>query len=122
MSCLSAEETSSPSSIPIIEEKTFEVPANQMPQNFQKTFIRMIISLVVLIGFLFLTFWALKRIMKGKQLEKNQSSSIKILEKRSLSPKTLLYLVEIEDQKILLSESQNEVRSHKVLPEKTTLG
>jgi len=117
-SFLYCEEKTPPSSVPIIEEKTFEAPTTPIPQNFQKTFIRMIVSLVILIGFLILTYWSLKRMARGKQFEKNQSSTIKILEKRSLSPKTLLYLIEVEDQKILMSESQNEVRSHKVLPDR----
>jgi flagellar biogenesis protein FliO len=36
---------------------------------------------------------------------------IHVVEKRPLSPKTMLYVVAIGDKKVLISESQVEVRS-----------
>jgi flagellar biogenesis protein FliO len=41
----------------------------------------------------------------------NSGRSIKILERRPLSAKSILYIIEVEGKKILVSESQFEVRT-----------
>ena len=41
----------------------------------------------------------------------NNTKAIKILEKRVLSPKSILYLVKVENKKVLISESHMEVRA-----------
>ena len=86
--------------------------------DFSKTFIRMLISLAAIIILLLVTYWALKKMMRMKQIHANQQKNIKILEKRMLSPKTMLYLIEINGNKIFLSESHLEVRSHSFSEEK----
>jgi flagellar biogenesis protein FliO len=47
---------------------------------------------------------------KGK-FSLGSGRSINILEKRALSPKSILYIVEIGNKKILIAESQVEVRA-----------
>ena len=50
--------------------------------------------------------------MGGKgQFKMGSGRSINILEKRALSPKSILYIVEIGSKKVLISESQVEVRT-----------
>jgi flagellar biogenesis protein FliO len=80
------------------------------PPSYEYTFVKMIVSLTALLILIFLTVWALKKLSHGRLRFMNQSLGIKILEKRSLSPKSILYLVEIGGQKVLISESQLEVR------------
>ena len=112
--------------ISLVEEKAFEerpVYMEAMPytKDYRQSFFRMLISLAAIIALLFVTFWALRRLMRGKMNQANQSKSIKILEKRALSQKTMLYLIEMEKEKILLAESHLDVRPIHVKGEKKTL-
>ncbi len=70
----------------------------------------MLFSLAGLLVLVLGTFWFLKRMGKGK-LRLGSNRTIQILEKRPLSPKTVLYIVEIEGKQVLISESQLEVRA-----------
>lgn len=78
--------------------------------SYEGTLIKMLTTLAGLLILVFLTLWLLKKISSGRFGGSNTSKKIVILEKRPLSPKTLLYLVELEGKKILISESQLEVR------------
>ena len=74
--------------------------------NFQAKFLNMLFILTLLIGFMILASWLLKRMMKARITQINQASYIKILETRQLSPKSVLYFIEIENKKVLIGESQ----------------
>lgn len=54
--------------------------------------------------------WIFRKFSLGSFQNSNGQSNIKILERRAISPKSMLYLVEIGGQKLLISESQLEVR------------
>ncbi len=70
----------------------------------------MLITLLGLLFLVFATFWVLRRLGKGK-FKLGSGRSINMIEKRALSPKTMLYIVEIGNKRILVSESQLEVRT-----------
>ena len=78
-------------------------------ESFESKFLHMLLVLGLLIGFMFVASWALKRMMKAKITHHNTSSSIKVLETRYLSPRATLYLVEIEGQSLLIAESPTAV-------------
>lgn len=84
--------------------------------TFQTKFFNMLFLLGLLIGFMILASWALKRMMKSKMTHLNTGSNIKVLETRYLSPRATLYLVEIQDQAILLAESPTSVTYLTTLP------
>lgn len=77
--------------------------------TFPKKFFNMLVILLLLIGFMLLASWALKRMMKTKITQLNTSSSIKILETRYLSPRATLYLLEFQNQTCLIAESPTTV-------------
>lgn len=77
--------------------------------NFQGKFMNMILILVLLIGFMILASWSLKRMMKSRLTQINQNSLIKVLETRQLSPKSTLYLVDIEGKTFLIGESPSSL-------------
>ncbi|MCH9631421.1 MAG: hypothetical protein S4CHLAM37_14440 [Chlamydiia bacterium] len=79
--------------------------------SYEKAFIKMIFILVVILGVVFVVFYLFKRFSGSRMAISNHSKSIKIIEKRAISPKSMLYLVEIGGQKILLAESQLEIRN-----------
>jgi flagellar biogenesis protein FliO len=74
-------------------------------ETFQAKFIRMLVLLGLLIGFMILASWALKRMMKTKVDPLNIDRVIKLLETRYLSPRATLHLVEIEGQRFIIGES-----------------
>ncbi|MBN2479579.1 MAG: flagellar biosynthetic protein FliO [Parachlamydiales bacterium] len=87
-----------------------------MPQvEFKSTFMKMIFILTLLVALIFFTFWIFRRLMKTKIEQANLTKNIKVIERRTLSPKSILYLIEIDGKKVLISESNLEVRKIKDL-------
>jgi flagellar protein FliO/FliZ len=84
--------------------------------NFQTKFFNMLFILGLLIGFMLLASWALRRMMKSRMTQLNTASSIKLLETRYLSPKATLYLVEVQSQVFLLGESPTNLTYLATLP------
>ena len=78
--------------------------------SYEATFFKMILTLAGLLCLVLVTIWALKKFSHGRFGSFGSQKNIVILERKNLSPKTLLYLVEVDGKKILLSESQLEVR------------
>jgi flagellar biogenesis protein FliO len=78
--------------------------------------IKLFLSLIVVAGLLGLTIWFLRRLIRYKLEKGGTAQAIKVLEKKMISPKTMLYFVEIEGKKIILAESQLEVRQLTVTP------
>ncbi|HEU64098.1 MAG TPA: hypothetical protein ENH96_01740 [Chlamydiae bacterium] len=83
--------------------------------EYKPAFFKMLLILIALIALIFLTFWIFRRLMRMRLTQANLTKNIKILEKRAISPKSLLYIVEINGKKILISESNLEVRKIKEL-------
>ena len=94
---------------------TQEIPplpsSNELTQSYEGSFLRVIVSLLGLILLVVLTFWILKKLGRSRFGKFGSDKSIFILERRPLSPKTVLYLVEVGNKRVLLSESQLEVRA-----------
>lgn len=96
--------------IPDDQTNATEAVTQMATTDLGASFVKMFLSLIVLILLMFTTYWFLRRIIQAR-LQKNQAdASIHILEKRPLSPKTMLYLLEVEGKKVLIAESQLEVR------------
>jgi flagellar protein FliO/FliZ len=72
--------------------------------------LKLFLSLIIVIGLLGLTVWFLRRLIRYRLEKGSGVQAIKILEKKMISPKTMLYFVEVEGEKIILAESQLEVR------------
>lgn len=88
------------------------LPAAYQPE-YKPAFFKMFFILFALLALVFLTFWIFKNFTRIRLHQANQTKSIKIIEKRAISPKSLLYLIEIEGKKIVVSESSLEVRKLK---------
>jgi len=95
---------------PAIED-TSMIDVHKTTLSYETAFIKMMGVLVAILVLVFLTIWILKRFSQGRLLNANYFKSIKILERRPLSPKSTLYLIEIEGKQVLISESQLEVRT-----------
>ena len=84
-------------------------PIERESDSFQRKFFNMLFILGLLIGFMILASWALKRMMKAKITNLNTSNTIKVLETRYLSPRATLYLIEIQNKNFLIAESPTNV-------------
>lgn len=73
--------------------------------SFQTKFLNMLLILGLLIGFMILASWMLKRMTRTRADQVNQSSSIRVLETRSLSPRSTIYLLDIRGQGIVVAET-----------------
>jgi flagellar biogenesis protein FliO len=84
-----------------------ELPPGDYGASFAKMFL-VLISLVLLFG---LTIWFLRRLIRQRLERGTGAQMIHVLEKKMISPKTMLYVIEHEGKKILLAESQLEIRT-----------
>lgn len=87
------------------QENHVQVAREHESDTFQAKFLNMLFILGLLIAFMILASWALKRMMKSKITQLNTASHIKILETRQISPKTTLHLIEVQDKAFLIAES-----------------
>lgn len=83
---------------------------SQAPVSYKGAFFKMMITLLGLIVLIVISVWMLRRISHGRMKQLNAGRAIKILERRPLSAKSALYLIDIEGKKVVVSESQLEVR------------
>ena len=70
----------------------------------------MFISLIVLVILLFVSYWFLRRLVQNRLQRGVGNAAIQILEKKMISPKTMLYLVKVEGKKVLVAESHLEIK------------
>jgi flagellar biogenesis protein FliO len=84
--------------------------SKEMTDSYENAFVRMLVTLLGLVFLVFVTFWILRRLGKGK-FKMGAGRTINIIDRRSLSPKSMLYVIEIGNKKVLISESQLEVRA-----------
>jgi flagellar biogenesis protein FliO len=81
------------------------------------TFVKMLLTFGALILLLFGTYWFIRRLIRFRLERGVGSSSLHVLEKKMISPKTMLYLVELEGKKVLFAESHLEIKSLVVISE-----
>lgn len=79
--------------------------------HFYQEFFKMISMLGLIIILLLLASWFLKRLLSSRTEQINNTSLIKIVERRMLSPKSAVYVLDVLGKKIAIVESQNGVTS-----------
>lgn len=108
----SSNQTGKNTKAPSIEDETnYPDHALDNTSTFKKAFYKTLSILFAGIILVFLGIWLFKKLTGSKMYSGNNLRTIKILEKRPISPKSILYLIEVGGQKILISESQFEVRT-----------
>ncbi|MCI5053095.1 MAG: flagellar biosynthetic protein FliO [Simkaniaceae bacterium] len=79
-------------------------------EDYQKLFNRTVTMVVVVIGMVILTIYLVKRMGYARSLQLNSSKHIKIIERRPISPKSILYLVQVANKTLVIAESQVNVK------------
>lgn len=112
------------SDTPQKQEKTVETPdtkdldtkdndffdLGEAPTSYKGAFMKMMLTMLGLIVLIVISVWLLRRVSHGRMKQMNYGRSIKVIERRPLSAKSILYLVEISGKKVVIAESQVEVR------------
>ena len=110
-----AQETPSDSPPPPQQEQTQQKDTDffdsiDAPVTYKGTFVKMMLTLLALLVLIVISVWMLRRISHGRMKQMNYGRAIKVIERRPLSAKTVLYLVEISGKKVVIAESQLDVR------------
>lgn len=87
--------------------------------KFSQEFSGMLVTLSGIIAAIVVLMWILKRMIKVKIEKENLSSGIRILERRILSPKTALYVVDFSGKTFAIAESTNGITLIGDLPKQT---
>jgi flagellar protein FliO/FliZ len=80
-------------------------------KSYESAFIKMLLCLAGILIFVFVVFFIIRKASSSRLKQSNHFRTIKLLEKRAISPKSMLYLIEIGGKQILLAESQLEIRN-----------
>lgn len=77
--------------------------------RFMGEFFYMLLMLAILISLVYFLAWFMRRMTNVRIDQYNESSSMKILERRQVSQRTTLYLMEVEGEKIVMAETPTTV-------------
>lgn len=77
--------------------------------KFMEEMLNMFIVLAGIVGVMVLVSWVLKKVLNTKMLQINQTSGIKVIERRTISPKVQIYLLEIRGKGFVIAESPQGV-------------
>ena len=78
--------------------------------RFMTEFFNMLLVLGLIIILLYVGSWMFRKMLTQRTMQMNVTSQIKVLEQRTLSPKSALYIVSVMGKTMLISESQNGVK------------
>lgn len=84
-------------------------PPDALP-SYEGVFLKMILTLAALVVGLIGAVWFFKRMSGNRFNNSSPGRSIQVLERKALSPKTTLYLIDVDGKQSLIAESQFEVR------------
>jgi flagellar biogenesis protein FliO len=93
-----------------------EAAAPLLPTDVGSALVKMLLTLTALILLLFASYWFLRRLIQNRLKKGVGAQSIEILEKRMISAKTMLYLIQVENKKILMAESHLEIKALETFP------
>lgn len=74
------------------------------------SFFRLALAFIGLLLALWVIIWLLRKLSGSKFGFFHNDSDLKIVEKKVLSPKTMLYVIDFNGQKLLISESSQHVK------------
>ncbi len=94
---------------PLFLPEDLQSAATESPDRFVSEFLYMLSMLGLILLILLAVTWFLKKVLNTRLQQVNSSSAIKVIERRSLSPKSAIFLLEVEGRGVALAESTNGV-------------
>lgn len=73
--------------------------------SYWKEFFRMMFILGIILGVVLVIAWTLRGYLNKRVKQVNQNNIIKVIERRNLSQKSMLYLVEVNKKQFLIGDS-----------------
>ena len=92
----------------VIETQT-QTPTPEPLPSYEGAFLKMAITFVAVIVGIVATIWFMRK-LSGGRFGAASGQGIKVIEKKSLSPKTMLYVIEVGGKQTVIAESQLEVK------------
>lgn len=77
--------------------------------HFTQDLLKLLATLGMMVGLIYLISYMLRKAMNKSQLKINETSGIKILESRSISQRSAVYLIEVEGREYVIADSTNGV-------------
>jgi flagellar biosynthetic protein FliO len=104
---LSAEESApqTPTQQPLKTTEAVDWKGAANDYDFTSEMLNMVTTLVLLLLGMLALSWVIKRFLSAREQQMNETSGIKILERRSLHPKAAIYLIEVGGEEIVIAES-----------------
>lgn len=93
------------------EFEALDEPQTKGDDRFMTEFLNMLTTLGLVIAVILTLTWFLKRMLNTRIQQINEQSDIKILERRALTPKSTVYLLEIKGKGFIIAESHNGITS-----------
>lgn len=90
-------------------ESTQNSSKAQEVDKFQDRFFHMLYILALLIGFMIVASWLIKKLMRTRTEQLNTTSLIRVIETRPLSTKATLHIIDINGKGILIAETHTKV-------------
>lgn len=107
--------------LPEVLQQERVLPQEPTTEHFFMEFLHMLGMLGLLLLLMLGVSWALKRILNTRMEQINQSSPIKIIERRSLTPKTAIFVVDVFGKKSVIADHHNGVTYLGDLPPDTLI-
>lgn len=106
---LQAQDTFTPidKDAPLVTEES--LPPELQNEKFYVEFFKMLLILAVVIAALMAVMWFVRRMASVRMTQMNRSSLLQIVETRPLSPKTTLYIMDVEGKRLIFAESHEGV-------------
>lgn len=77
--------------------------------SYEGAFLKMALTFVVVIVGIIGTIWFMRK-LSGGRFGGGSGQAIKIIERKSLSAKTMLYVIEVDGKQTVIAESQLEIK------------
>ena len=97
---------------PLPEDFLVNIPQNVQELDegqFWRSFINMLASLGLIVALILIAGWFFKRVLHTRIEQLNTTSAIKIVDRRTLTPKTTIYLLNIDGKQLAIAESINGI-------------
>jgi flagellar biogenesis protein FliO len=98
-----------------------ELPVEPEEFSYKSEFFNMMLTVTLIVILIIATGAMLKRLAKSRMHQANNAHLIKILERRPLTQKTVLYLVEVGEKNILIADTTSGVTTLAELPRESEI-
>lgn len=94
-----------------LSDPLHDSPALQgmFPENMKMEMLKMLGSLIIVLSLFGIGVWAFKKFLKSKGQNFGNQSTIKILDRRSINPKTCIYLIRVVNKVLVIAEANDHI-------------